>query len=86
MYKKNPKLLNQFQYCEKEEVPFIVVVGEGEMAKGGVTLREVASREEVSGGLNLSSTRCRVTITFSLLQQFVKNEELISELLKRLSA
>ena len=47
MYRKNPKMLNQFQYCEKEDIPFIVVLGEGEMATGGVTLRDVTSREEV---------------------------------------
>lgn len=47
MYKKNPKMLNQFQYCERESVPFIVTVGEGEKAKGGVTLRNTVTREEV---------------------------------------
>ena len=48
MYKKNPKMLNQFQYCERENVPFIVTVGEGEKAKGGVTLRNTVTREEVT--------------------------------------
>ena len=47
VYKKNPKLLNQFQYCERELVPFIVIVGEGEREKGGVTLRDVNTRQEV---------------------------------------
>ncbi len=47
MYKKNPKLLNQFQYCEKEEVPLIVIVGEDEKTRGGVKIREVVSRNEV---------------------------------------
>lgn len=47
MYKKNPKLLNQFQYCEREGVPFIVTVGEGERDRGGVTLRNVETRQEV---------------------------------------
>lgn len=48
MYKRSPKLLNQFQYCEREDVPYIVMVGDGEIAQGGVTLRDVASRDEVS--------------------------------------
>ena len=48
LYKKNPKLLNQFQYCEKETVPFIVIVGEDEKAKGGVKIRDVQTRQEVS--------------------------------------
>ena len=41
-------MLDQFQYCEKEGVPFIVTVGEGEEKKGGVTLRNTVTREEVS--------------------------------------
>ena len=48
LYKKNPKLLNQFQYCEKETVPFIVIVGEDEKANGGVKIRDVQTRQEVS--------------------------------------
>ena len=48
LYKKNPKLLNQFQYCEKELVPFIVIVGEDEKANGGVKIRDVQTRKEVS--------------------------------------
>lgn len=48
MYKRNPKLLNQFQYCEREAVPFIVLIGEEEQAKGGVKIRDTVTREEVS--------------------------------------
>lgn len=47
MYKKNPKLLNQFQYCEREGVPFLVLVGEAEKLKGGVTVRDTVTRAEV---------------------------------------
>ena len=48
LYKKNPKLLNQFQYCEREAVPYVVIVGEEEKANGGVKIRDVESRQEVS--------------------------------------
>ena len=48
LYKNNPKMLNQFQYCEREQVPYLVIVGEDEKAKGGVKVRHVTSREEVS--------------------------------------
>ena len=48
MYKKNPKLLTQIHYCEKEGVPYVVIVGENEMEKGGVTLRNVDTRQEVN--------------------------------------
>ncbi len=47
MYKKNPKLLSQFQYCEKELVPLIVIVGEDEKARGGVKIRDSVTRAEV---------------------------------------
>ena len=42
-------MLNQFQYCEKEAVPIIVIVGEEEKASGGVKIRDVQSRQEVGG-------------------------------------
>ena len=48
MYRKNPKLLNQFQYSEKEGIPFMVLVGEEEKANGGVKIRDVDTRKEVS--------------------------------------
>ena len=40
-------MLNQFQYCEKERVPLIVIVGEEERANGGVKIRNVENRQEV---------------------------------------
>ena len=48
MYRKNPKFLNQSQYCEKEGIPFMVLVGEEEKANGGVKIRDVDARKEVS--------------------------------------
>ena len=48
MYRKNPKFLNQSQYCEKEGIPFMVLVGEEEKANGGVKIRDVETRKEVS--------------------------------------
>ena len=46
-YKNNPKFLNQIQYCEKEGVPLMVVVGEDEKKNGGVKIRNVQIQEEV---------------------------------------
>ena len=40
-------MLNQFQYCEKEGVPLIVIVGEEERANGGVKIHDVENRQEV---------------------------------------
>ena len=40
-------MLNQIQYCEKEGIPYAVVVGEEEKDKGGVKIRNVKTRDEV---------------------------------------
>uniref|UniRef100_A0A1A9WVB4 histidine--tRNA ligase n=1 Tax=Glossina brevipalpis TaxID=37001 RepID=A0A1A9WVB4_9MUSC len=45
-YKLNPKLLNQLQYCEENQIPLAVVVGDSELAKGMVKLREISTRKE----------------------------------------
>lgn len=45
-YKKNAKLLAQLQHCEEDGIPLAVIIGEGELAKGEVTLRVVSTREE----------------------------------------
>merc|ERR1712107_92047 len=45
-YKKNPKMLNQLQYCEEQGIPLAIVLGESEIAAGVVKLRNIATREE----------------------------------------
>ncbi|KAF7235471.1 Histidine--tRNA ligase, cytoplasmic, partial [Varanus komodoensis] len=47
LYKKNPKLLNQLQYCEEAGIPLVAILGERELKDGVVKLRDVAAREEV---------------------------------------
>lgn len=49
LYKKNPKLLNQLQYCEDTGIPLVAIIGEQELKDGVVKLRSVMSREEVRG-------------------------------------
>ncbi|XP_011568374.3 histidine--tRNA ligase, cytoplasmic isoform X2 [Plutella xylostella] len=46
-YKKNPKMLNQLQYCEDAGIPLAVVLGESELKRGLVKLRDITSREEL---------------------------------------
>jgi len=46
-YKKNPKLLAQLQHCEEFGIPLAVILGESEIQKGVVKLREVTTRNEV---------------------------------------
>ncbi|XP_026278212.1 histidine--tRNA ligase, cytoplasmic isoform X1 [Frankliniella occidentalis] len=46
-YKNNPKLLAQLQYCEESGIPLTIIIGESELARGVVKLREVATRKEM---------------------------------------
>ena len=47
IFKANPKLLNQFQYCEENQIPLCAVIGESELEKNVVMLRDMAKREQV---------------------------------------
>lgn len=45
-YKKNPKLLQQLQYCEDNQVPFAIIIGESELQNGIVKIRNIGNRNE----------------------------------------
>uniref|UniRef100_A0AAG5DV50 histidine--tRNA ligase n=1 Tax=Anopheles atroparvus TaxID=41427 RepID=A0AAG5DV50_ANOAO len=45
-YKLNPKLLAQLQHCEEYQIPFAIVLGDGELSRGVVKLREIVTRKE----------------------------------------
>ncbi|XP_041762498.1 histidine--tRNA ligase, cytoplasmic isoform X1 [Anopheles merus] len=45
-YKLNPKLLAQLQHCEEYQIPYAVILGDGELSRGVVKLREIATRKE----------------------------------------
>ena len=45
-YKKNPKLLPQLQHCEDNRIPLAIIIGEGELQRNEVILRNVETREE----------------------------------------
>lgn len=45
-YKKNPRLLQQLQYCEENQVPLAIIIGESELQNGIVKIRNIGSREE----------------------------------------
>eukprot|EP00057_Strongylocentrotus_purpuratus_P021777 XP_011676251.1 PREDICTED: histidine--tRNA ligase, cytoplasmic [Strongylocentrotus purpuratus] len=45
-YKKNPKMLDQYQQAEKYSIPLLAVIGEQELKDGVITLRNSATREE----------------------------------------
>lgn len=52
VYKDNAKMLNDVQFCEKEMVPYIVVVGQKELEEGNVKIRNVTTREETDVALS----------------------------------
>ncbi|XP_052758254.1 histidine--tRNA ligase, cytoplasmic isoform X2 [Galleria mellonella] len=45
-YKKNPKMLTQLQHCEDNCIPLAVVLGESELKRGMVKIRNIVSRQE----------------------------------------
>ncbi|CAF0737849.1 unnamed protein product [Rotaria sp. Silwood1] len=44
--KRNPKMLDQLQYCEKNQVELCVIIGSSELEAGIVKIRDVETREE----------------------------------------
>lgn len=45
-YKTNPKLLQQLQHCEEQQIPFALVLGDSELERGVAKLRDVTTRKE----------------------------------------
>ena len=45
-YKDAPKLLQQFAYCEKNQIPLAVVIGEEEMKQGVIKIKRIQDRED----------------------------------------
>jgi histidyl-tRNA synthetase len=45
-YKINPKLLQQLQHCEENQIPFALILGDSELERGVVKLRNVITRNE----------------------------------------
>lgn len=49
MYKTKPKLRSQFEYCDKEQIPYAVLVGPDEWKEGFVKVKEQLGKDEASG-------------------------------------
>lgn len=45
-YKPNPKLLQQLQYCEEAAIPWVIVIGQDEVSRNAVKIRNVKDRKE----------------------------------------
>lgn len=46
MYKENPKFLDQMNHCEKNFIPFALILGGDELKQGIVKIKEVANRDD----------------------------------------
>ncbi|XP_049548310.1 histidine--tRNA ligase, cytoplasmic-like [Anopheles darlingi] len=45
-YKRDPKLLAQLRYCEEQCIPYALILGDAELARGILKLRSVSDRQE----------------------------------------
>ncbi|XP_050101083.1 histidine--tRNA ligase-like [Anopheles aquasalis] len=45
-YKRDPKLLAQLRYCEGQHIPYALILGDAELARGVLKLRSVVDRQE----------------------------------------
>ena len=45
-YKQSPKLLTQVQYCEESGIPVALVLGDSELQRGVVRVRDVRTRTD----------------------------------------
>lgn len=63
----NPKLLDQLQYCEAHQIPLALIIGDGELEKGVVKLRVVATREEKASVIELTKLSI-ITLKASLFE------------------
>lgn len=62
-FKQNPRLLHQFQHCEKHEIPFALIIGDSELERNVVKLRTIASREECEIPINCLEVEIKKKIT-----------------------
>lgn len=46
-YRQNRKLLDQFQHCEGNKIPWALVIGASEIENNVVKIRNVVTREEI---------------------------------------
>lgn len=45
MYKAKPKLQQQFNVCDKDQIPFAVIIGGSEIEKGIVKIKDMRKKE-----------------------------------------
>ncbi|CAJ0644473.1 11173_t:CDS:10 [Entrophospora sp. SA101] len=50
MYKNKPKLQSQFTICDRDQIPFAVIIGPDEINNGEVKIKDMRSKEQGVGG------------------------------------
>lgn len=50
MFKVKPKLQKQFELCDKDQIPLCVIIGEDELAKGEVKIKDMRSKDPAQAG------------------------------------
>ncbi|CAG8645817.1 9043_t:CDS:10 [Gigaspora margarita] len=50
MYKNKPKLQPQFSVCDRDQIPFAVIIGRDELNRGEVRIKDMRSKEQGEGG------------------------------------
>ncbi|CAG8459099.1 11095_t:CDS:10 [Diversispora eburnea] len=50
MYKNKPKLQAQFSVCDRDQIPFAVIIGRDELNRGVVRIKDMRSKEQGEGG------------------------------------
>ncbi|CAG8631894.1 302_t:CDS:2, partial [Racocetra persica] len=50
MYKNKPKLQSQFSVCDRDQIPFAVIIGRDELNRGEVRIKDMRSKEQGEGG------------------------------------
>lgn len=50
MFKNKPKLDKQWNACEKDHIPFAVIIGRDELEKGEIRIKDMRSKDAAQGG------------------------------------
>ncbi|KAI9487305.1 MAG: histidyl-tRNA synthetase [Benjaminiella poitrasii] len=50
MFKSKPKLEKQWAVCDKDQIPFAVIVGKDELENGQVRIKDMRSKDDSQGG------------------------------------
>jgi len=50
MYKRKPKLQAEFTVCDRDQIPYAVIIGKSELDRGEIKIKDMRSKEQGEGG------------------------------------